>query len=51
MLPSIFISHGSPALCLNNYESAIFMKNLPSLFDIPKYIVVVSAHWLTNDKR
>ncbi len=51
MLPSIFISHGSPYLCLTQYPSAIFLKELPKLFDKPKYIIIVSAHWTTNELR
>jgi len=48
MLPSIFISHGSPSLILSNNRSKKFLSSLPSLFDKPKYILVISAHWTTN---
>lgn len=51
MFPSIYISHGSPALCLSNYESSEFLKRLPLLFSKPKYIIIISAHWVTKDLR
>ena len=51
MFPSIFISHGSPYLCLTQYESATFLKELPKLFDKPKYIIIISAHWVTKELR
>lgn len=51
MLPSIYISHGSPALCLSKYKSATFLKELPKLFEKPKYIIIISAHWITKELR
>lgn len=48
MLPSIFLSHGSPALTLMNNKTTEFLKKLSSMFDKPKYILVISAHWTTN---
>jgi len=51
MLPSIYISHGSPALCLSKYKSATFLKELPELFEKPKYIIIISAHWITKELR
>ena len=51
MLPSLFISHGSPALMLMNNKTTDFLKELPKSFQKPKYILVVSAHWLTRELR
>jgi len=51
MLPSIFISHGSPRLSIMDNESSTFLKNLSSLFIEPKYILVISAHWTTKDLK
>ncbi len=51
MFPSIFISHGSPYLCLTKYEAANFLRNLPQLFEKPKYIIIFSAHWTTRELR
>ncbi|XPV68238.1 MAG: DODA-type extradiol aromatic ring-opening family dioxygenase [Halarcobacter sp.] len=48
MLPSLFISHGSPALIMMNNGTTEFLKKLPSTFEKPKYILVISAHWVTN---
>jgi aromatic ring-opening dioxygenase catalytic subunit (LigB family) len=48
MLPSIFVSHGSPMLSILNNKTTKFLKELPLMFDKPKYILVISAHWTTN---
>lgn len=48
MLPSLFISHGSPALSLGRNKTKSFFTNLASMFEIPKYILVISAHWETK---
>jgi 4,5-DOPA dioxygenase extradiol len=49
MLPSIFISHGSPSLMIENNKTTRFLKSVPSMFDRPKYILVISAHWVTRN--
>jgi 4,5-DOPA dioxygenase extradiol len=51
MLPSLFISHGSPYLCLTKHEASDFLKQISKSFPKPKYIVIISAHWLTKDLR
>ena len=51
MLPSLFISHGSPQLSLMNNSTSTFLRNLSSLFDEPKYILVISAHWVTKELK
>lgn len=48
MLPSIYVSHGSPSLMIENNKTTNFLRSLPSLFDQPKYILVISAHWVTE---
>ena len=48
MLPSLFISHGSPALSLGKNETKDFFLKVASSFEVPKYILVISAHWATN---
>ncbi|GHE21366.1 DODA-type extradiol aromatic ring-opening family dioxygenase [Halomonas urumqiensis] len=48
MLPSLFISHGSPMLALTPGEAHDFLRQLGQRLlqtDRPKAIVVVSAHW------
>jgi 4,5-DOPA dioxygenase extradiol len=51
MFPSIYISHGSPLLCLSEYKSANFLKELPNLYKKPKFIIIVSAHWITKNVK
>jgi len=51
MLPSLFVSHGSPRIAIMNNSSTEFLKNLSSLYTEPEYILVISAHWTTNELR
>lgn len=51
MLPSLYISHGSPALMMMDNSTTNFLKELSSKFDKPKYILVISAHWITNNLK
>ncbi len=44
MLPSLFISHGSPMLALNKTPAHAFLRELGRQL-APKAVVVVSAHW------
>ncbi|MGM0857887.1 MAG: DODA-type extradiol aromatic ring-opening family dioxygenase [Pseudomonadota bacterium] len=44
MLPSLFISHGSPMLALNKTPAHAFLRGLGKRLS-PKAVVVVSAHW------
>lgn len=45
MLPSLFISHGSPMLALEPGASGPALAKLAAELPRPKAIVVVSAHW------
>ncbi len=49
MLPSLFISHGSPMLALEPGESGPALARLAASLPRPKAIVVVSAHWESHD--
>lgn len=49
MLPSLFISHGSPMLALQPGASGPALKALADALARPKAIVVVSAHWESRD--
>ncbi|AIL60683.1 DODA-type extradiol aromatic ring-opening family dioxygenase [Pseudomonas alkylphenolica] len=49
MLPSLFISHGSPMLALEPGASAPALKRLAAELERPKAIVVVSAHWESRE--
>lgn len=49
MLPSLFISHGSPMLALRPSASGPALAQLAASLPRPKAIVLVSAHWETAD--
>jgi len=51
MLPSLFISHGSPMLALEPGASGPALARLAAELPRPKAIVVVSAHWESQDLR
>ena len=46
-LPTIFVSHGSPMLALQDSPARRFLQGLGRSLPRPKAIVVVSAHWET----
>ncbi len=47
-MTSLFISHGSPMLALEDEPTARFLRQLSSQFPKPKAIIVASAHWETD---
>jgi 4,5-DOPA dioxygenase extradiol len=47
--PSVFVSHGSPALAIEPGPSRDFLISLGKRVGTPKAIVCVSAHWETED--
>ncbi|MBV4552956.1 dioxygenase [Pseudomonas sp. SWRI102] len=49
MLPSLFISHGSPMLALEPGESGPALARLAAQLPRPKAIVIVSAHWESDE--
>ena len=51
MLPSLFISHGSPMLALEPGASGPALKRLAAELQRPQAIVLVSAHWESPDLR
>lgn len=51
MLPSLFISHGSPMLALEPGASGPALARLAAALPRPKAIVVVSAHWESDVLR
>jgi len=46
--PALFISHGSPMRVTQNSEANRFLRQLPNQFEIPRGIVIISAHWETE---
>lgn len=48
MLPTLFISHGSPMLPLRDQPARDFLRGLASQLARPKAILVASAHWDTE---
>ncbi|AIR91612.1 DODA-type extradiol aromatic ring-opening family dioxygenase [Pseudomonas cremoricolorata] len=49
MLPSLFISHGSPMLALQPGASGPALATLAEALPRPRAIVLVSAHWESRD--
>ena len=49
MLPSLFISHGSPMLALQPGASGPALERLAVALPRPKAIVVMSAHWESHE--
>lgn len=47
MLPSLFISHGSPMLALTETPARDFLTGLAATLPRPRAILVISAHWET----
>lgn len=48
LMPSLFISHGSPDLMLRNTPAKLFLENLAKALPLPKAILIISPHWSTE---
>ncbi|MGE4481097.1 DODA-type extradiol aromatic ring-opening family dioxygenase [Acidocella sp.] len=48
MLPTLFISHGSPMTILEDTPARRFLESLGGLFPRPRAILSISAHWETE---
>jgi 4,5-DOPA dioxygenase extradiol len=48
MLPTLFLSHGSPMMALTDTPARYFLMGLGGLLPRPKAILVASAHWETQ---
>jgi 4,5-DOPA dioxygenase extradiol len=48
MMPTVFVSHGSPMLILEDLPARSFLATLGSFVPRPTAIVAVSAHWNTE---
>ena len=47
-MPTVFVSHGSPMLILEDRPARAFLASLGQLLPRPKAIIAVSAHWDTD---
>jgi len=47
-LPSVFVSHGSPMLALEDQPARRFLAGFGGALPRPRAILAVSAHWLTT---
>lgn len=45
---TLFVSHGSPSLLLDDCPARTFLQNLSTMYHRPKAILVISAHWDTT---
>lgn len=51
MFPSLFISHGAPNIVLGNSKSKRNINKFAKTLKKPKYIIIFSAHYVTNDLK
>lgn len=51
MYPTLFISHGAPNIILSDSKSKKNFQKLGKNLKVPKYIIIISAHYVTNDLR
>lgn len=49
MIPSLFVSHGSPMMAVESSATHRFLQTLSAQFERPKAIVCASAHWETTE--
>ena len=51
MYPTLFISHGAPNIILGDSKSKKNIEKLGSKLQTPKYIIIVSAHYVTRNLK
>ena len=51
MNPSLFISHGAPNIIFSDLKSKKSIQNLKKILNTPKYIIIVSAHYVTKNLK
>ncbi len=50
MMPSLFLSHGTPLLALENNSYTAFLKEYMKAMKKPAAIVILSAHWESEEQ-
>ena len=50
-MPTVFVSHGAPTLALDDGPARRFLAGLGTLLGRPRAVVIVSAHWETDEVR
>lgn len=51
MTPSLFIAHGAPLLAIQDNEYTRFLSQLGEQLDVPKAVVLFSAHWTSRVQK
>ncbi len=51
MYPTLFISHGAPNIILGDSKSKKNIERLGAELPMPKYIIIVSAHYVTRSLK
>lgn len=51
MYPTLFISHGAPNIILGDSKSKKNIEKLGKKLQTPKYIIIVSAHYVTRNLK
>ncbi|RBQ31762.1 dioxygenase [Arcobacter sp. FW59] len=51
MYPTLFISHGAPNIILSDSKSKRNFQKFGLTLKVPKYIIIVSAHYVTRDLK
>lgn len=49
MFPTLFISHGAPNTVLKPSLTKTNLRTISETMSIPKYIIVISSHWITRN--
>ena len=51
MYPTLFISHGAPNIILSDSKSKRNFEKFALSLELPEYIIIVSAHYVTKDLK
>ena len=51
MNTSVFTAHGPPKSILSDVKTKKSIQNLKKILNTPKYIIIVSAHYVTKNLK